>query len=353
MKCTKCGRENKPGTTYCIFCGEELPTESADLSPTVSSGSSWNGKSAMIFTAPQDLDESSDHGKSSSGSETGRYSEDGFAGSKIEDNSSTSGSFRGGLVRERKDVYEGNRDFADKGSYSGNGPSSGERFYGGDGNSSAAQIHEDSGNVSGFRANNRRNGNAYAPQGYGNNVEVAKNASYGADDYAKDSKNHTRKGSYCQKCGAFLDEGAKFCHICGEVNTGSSGGEAKSQKRERPASETIGGTAGCVSEGSTAPKINIYNVDNGSPQDFGPKGERLPEKYRPISPWGYLGYTLLFAIPIAGFIIAIVFAVDSGKNVNVRNYARYQFIPLIIALIIILIVALAGGAMLGGMRIRY
>lgn len=33
----------------------------------------------------------------------------------------------------------------------------------------------------------------------------------------------------------------------------------------------------------------------------------IPEEYRPISMWGYFGYSILFAIPIVGIVLIIVF----------------------------------------------
>ena len=40
----------------------------------------------------------------------------------------------------------------------------------------------------------------------------------------------------------------------------------------------------------------------------------IPEKYKPISAWGYFGYNILFAIPILGFIILLVFALGGTSN---------------------------------------
>lgn len=34
---------------------------------------------------------------------------------------------------------------------------------------------------------------------------------------------------------------------------------------------------------------------------------RLPEKYRPLSAWAYWGLTLLFSVPVVGFIFLIIF----------------------------------------------
>lgn len=61
-------------------------------------------------------------------------------------------------------------------------------------------------------------------------------------------------------------------------------------------------------------------------------------QYRPLSPWAYFGYNLLFSIPILGFIMLIVFSF-SNENINRRNYARSFFVELLLVLIIIAIMA--------------
>ena len=65
--------------------------------------------------------------------------------------------------------------------------------------------------------------------------------------------------------------------------------------------------------------------------------DNLPEKYKPISMWGYFGYEILFSIPLVGFIILLVFAFGGTGNVNVRNFARSYFCQFILVLVIILV----------------
>lgn len=60
----------------------------------------------------------------------------------------------------------------------------------------------------------------------------------------------------------------------------------------------------------------------------------IPSEYKPIGPWGYLGYQILFSIPLVGFICALVFAVGATQNVNVRNFARSYFCGLLIGILI-------------------
>ena len=57
------------------------------------------------------------------------------------------------------------------------------------------------------------------------------------------------------------------------------------------------------------------------------------KQFKPVSAWGYVGYSILFAIPLIGFILLIVFSC-STKNINRRNYARSFFCWLLIAIII-------------------
>ena len=43
--------------------------------------------------------------------------------------------------------------------------------------------------------------------------------------------------------------------------------------------------------------------------------ETILTKYKPLSPWAYFGYNILFSIPIIGFILLIVFSF-SNDNIN-------------------------------------
>ena len=60
-----------------------------------------------------------------------------------------------------------------------------------------------------------------------------------------------------------------------------------------------------------------------------------PDEFKPISTWGYVGYTILFAIPILGFILLLVFAF-SQKKINRRNFARSFLCCILIAIILFL-----------------
>ena len=80
------------------------------------------------------------------------------------------------------------------------------------------------------------------------------------------------------------------------------------------------------------PQMQYYNA---TPQyNNQSRSYNIPEEYKPISMWGYFGYNLLFAIPLVGFIVALVFAFGGNRNINVRNYAKSYFCLIIIGAVI-------------------
>ena len=69
---------------------------------------------------------------------------------------------------------------------------------------------------------------------------------------------------------------------------------------------------------------------------------QIPEEYKPISAWGYIGYNLLFALPLAGFICLCVFSFGGTKNKNLRNYARSYLLVMVIVILIITVLFFTG-----------
>lgn len=71
--------------------------------------------------------------------------------------------------------------------------------------------------------------------------------------------------------------------------------------------------------------------------------DRLPSKYKPLTAWGYFWLTVLYAIPVIGWIFLVVFSFSDG-NVNRRSHARSCFCPtvlvILVAIVLIVLVAL-------------
>ncbi len=61
--------------------------------------------------------------------------------------------------------------------------------------------------------------------------------------------------------------------------------------------------------------------------------DNMPTQFKPIRPWGYVGYFWLFAIPIVGLIFMIIYACDE-ENINRRNLARGYLWNMLIGFII-------------------
>lgn len=73
--------------------------------------------------------------------------------------------------------------------------------------------------------------------------------------------------------------------------------------------------------------------------------ENMPSNLRPLTAWAYFGYTLLFSIPLVGFVFLIVFSF-SRANINRRSFARSYFCSYIIIAIafgVIVALGLASG----------
>lgn len=65
--------------------------------------------------------------------------------------------------------------------------------------------------------------------------------------------------------------------------------------------------------------------------------KQLPKSYRPITGWGYFWRTILYAIPVIGWIVLLVNAIGS-KNRNGRYFARSYFCGLLVAIIVVAVV---------------
>lgn len=80
-----------------------------------------------------------------------------------------------------------------------------------------------------------------------------------------------------------------------------------------------------------APNPNMNYAQNPN-MNYAQQNSNVDTK--PISPWGYLGYEILFAIPLVGFICILIFGLGGSTNVNLKNFARSYMCMWIIALIL-------------------
>lgn len=88
-------------------------------------------------------------------------------------------------------------------------------------------------------------------------------------------------------------------------------------------------------QGQSYQQPPVYNNYYQTPQ--------IPEEYKPISMWGYLGYEILFALPFIGFILVIVMSF-APANKNVKNFARSFLLATIIGIVLVFIIFSLFGA---------
>ena len=140
---------------------------------------------------------------------------------------------------------------------------------------------------------------------------------------------------YCTNCGREINDAANVCPFCGVAVAPRQAAPAAPQQNynQQPAYAPQQPAPTYVQ-----PQVNVVAS--------APITEaNLPAQFKPLGPWAYFGLTLLFSIPIVGFIFLIIFSVKK-TNINRRNFARSLWIPIVIAAIvfgILFVIALLNG----------
>ena len=190
------------------------------------------------------------------------------------------------------------------------------------------------------------------------------------EDSAKYTPDAVPAANVCPSCGASTNPGAMFCRKCGcnlqeaaknSEAAGKSGAEnfAGNNAREE-ATAFADSDASANGAGTEDWRESVASYAQAQTQNNAPGGsfaapngmimteDQLPERFRPLGAWAYFGWTLLFSIPIAGLIVAIVLAVKKDGNINLRNFARSMFcVYVIIGILLLLTIGTAGCSMLG------
>ena len=139
----------------------------------------------------------------------------------------------------------------------------------------------------------------------------------------------------CSKCGAVNEDGSMFCTQCGASMTGYS---APAPDPVQPNRVPPSMTPDYSRPGGPDPTM-MRSMPYSTGRSQTPV---IPPEYQPISVLGYIGYHLLFSIPIVGLIMMIIYAVKSDGNINVRNLARSMLVVILIVIVISVIMSLAG-----------
>ena len=122
---------------------------------------------------------------------------------------------------------------------------------------------------------------------------------------------------FCTKCGKENPENTKFCGSCGtEIGNTNPTPQPVGQAVNQP-----------------QPSNPIQNNTNNQPsnEEIKPKND---SKYAVVSVGEFFGSMLLMAIPVIGWIFAIVWACGGTKKVNKANLARATLINIVITICI-------------------
>ena len=166
------------------------------------------------------------------------------------------------------------------------------------------------------------------------------------------------KMSVCISCGNEIAENVKFCVHCGapiEI-AGSAVEEAQEEaepapvatefipkplfeeKQREPVFEPVVITPAPAREAPKAAPAAEYTAPAVPDKDADKPGKK--SKWGVISTWGYIGIDLLMAIPVVGFILAIVWACGGCRKYAKRNYARSRLIFMLVGIVLLVAAAL-------------
>lgn len=80
-----------------------------------------------------------------------------------------------------------------------------------------------------------------------------------------------------------------------------------------------------------------------------PVTPRIPPEYKPLSPWAYFGWSLLYSIPFVGFVLLIVMSF-APRNKNHKNFTRSYWCGALIVLAMLVVTVLFAILVGGGLE---
>ena len=125
----------------------------------------------------------------------------------------------------------------------------------------------------------------------------------------------------CPKCGLDNPNEYAFCSNCGA-----------------PLHPRQAGTELFTGAGND-PRANI--PETAAPDAY--TSPAVPNEYKPITPLGYIGYSILFSLPIIGIILMLICSFGGSENINVRNFARGMLLSVLIVIVLMTLAAVILG----------
>ena len=132
---------------------------------------------------------------------------------------------------------------------------------------------------------------------------------------------------FCTKCGKENPEVTKFCGGCGaELGSSNPTPQVEQEVVNQPQPNNPG-----PNNAASTNQIPNNQPKNNQTKDTEPK-PKSDGKYAVMSVGEYFGSMIIMAIPVVGWIFAIVWALGGTKKVNKANLARATLINIVITI---------------------
>ena len=143
--------------------------------------------------------------------------------------------------------------------------------------------------------------------------------------------------AFCESCLKEIEAGV-LCAACAEAQKGAENG------------------ALCSHSPSGAPQFHPqFTAPAALPAGEEKRFEmpltaaQLPHDFKSLSAWGFVGYGLLFLIPLMGWVVAVMLACGATSRVCLKHYARGVLLSW--ALVLLVAAAVVGALWYGGVDI--
>ncbi len=140
----------------------------------------------------------------------------------------------------------------------------------------------------------------------------------------------------CPVCHASVDDNGEFCNNCGA----KVAVEPAFQSAPQPNPQYQAPVQPTPQPQYQAPIPPVAPVFAAAPVF---NEDMLPEEYKPVSVGKYIGYSLLFGIPLVGIIMLFVTAFGSGTNKSLKNYAKAILLINVIVIVGAILIGVLGG----------
>ena len=149
--------------------------------------------------------------------------------------------------------------------------------------------------------------------------------------------------SLCPNCGKELANDAAFCTECGatvEQQVNNQNYQQNTVSVDQVVTENQYQNTQNQQQYQSVPNQPPYQQQyqyqsNSYYQQPRITEDMLPLEYKPVSIGAYIGYTLLFSIPIVGFIMLLVVGFGSSYCKSLRNFAKSHLIIMAISVALV------------------